>query len=166
MLPVATWGIPRRSLTRSACVPFPLAGGPNRSRLTARSGGRSAGVDRIVLLIAIARLLDLPLRSLAALPVQRFRLLSRLELFVDVEEVIDLQLQELRDFVEAPPLDAHVPTRHREDLCVRPLLISHPQHRDRTAPHVAAGEGGLVGDDEQVERVAVLRERRSKEHTS
>src|SRR3981081_536550 len=47
MLPVATCGTPRRSLSRSACVPFPLAGAPNRSSLTGRStqnlGGDSKG---------------------------------------------------------------------------------------------------------------------------
>src|SRR5690606_7578793 len=101
----------------------------------------------------------LRLRSAAALPVRALDALARLEVLVDLEEVLDLQAVELRDVGEL--LTAHltaVTHRHCHDLVVAARLIAHAEHAQRTAADQAAREGRLLEQHQAVQRIPILTE--------
>src|SRR3954466_7624258 len=90
---------------------------------------------------ALPRLMDLLDSVLAREPaVHRDALL--LEVLVDREEVGDLVLQLLVEVVERLALvPRRVGTGHREHLVVDPLIVLHPEQRDRLDLDQTAGEG-------------------------
>ena len=100
-----------------------------------------------------------PYGGVAPLVATRRRVLLRLEHLVDVEEVLDLVEQALRQVAEiAHVLVVRVVQRHAQDLGVRTLLVLHPEHADRAHLHPAPGEGRVLEQHQHVERVAVERE--------
>ncbi len=79
-----------------------------------------------------------------------------LERLVRVEEVLDLDEAMGADLLE--PLDVllvGVADRDAQDLEVEALLVAHLEAADRARPDMAAGEGGLVDDQQGVGVVAV-----------
>src|SRR5262249_17085687 len=88
------------------------------------------------------------------------RALDRLTGFqglVDLEAVLDLQAVELRNVVDVTQVfHARVGGRHAQDLVIAAGLVLHAEHPDRTATDQASGEGGLLEEDEGVERITVF----------
>src|SRR5256885_1128790 len=101
--------------------------------------------------------LDLRLGVRAPHPARALDALPRLQILVDLEEVLDLQAVELADMVDVPQmLQAGILGRHAQHLVVAALLVGHPEHADGTAADEAARERRLLDQYEGVERVAVL----------
>src|SRR3954447_6395936 len=111
------------------------------------------------LLAALAGGLDLVERVLAGVPaVDRHLLL--LEVLVDREEVGDLVAQRARYVVERlERVPGGIGQRDAQDLVVDPLVVLHPEQRDRLHLDHAAREGRLRHEHHRVERVAILAER-------
>ena len=85
--------------------------------------------------------------------------LAGLQVLVDLEEVLDLQPVELEtSSMSCRCAMPRVAGRHAQHLVVAARLVAHPEHADRAAVDQAAGERGLVEQDQRVERVAVLAE--------
>ncbi len=102
------------------------------------------------------RPLDLAVRGVATFVAARHRVLLGLEHLVDVEEVLDLVEQPLRQVGEVVHhVVGRVVRGHAEDLGVGALLVLHPEHADRAHLDPAAREGRVLEEHEHVERVAV-----------
>src|SRR4051794_17889120 len=115
------------------------------------SGGRAAG--------AIPVLEQDPSRLGAVAPPDDVHVLV-LEKLVGLEEVLDLDQAMGSDLVEAlDVLLMRIADRDAHPLEVDPLLVAHLQPADRPCPHVAAGEGRLVDEQQDVRRIAVPGER-------
>jgi hypothetical protein len=111
-------------------------------------------------LVALERRLDLGLRLGAAHPLGTLDGLARLQVLVDLEEVLDLQPVELRHVAHvAQVLQPRVGRRDAEHLVVSAGLVGHPEHPDRAALDQTARERRLLQDHECVERVAVQAQR-------
>ena len=86
--------------------------------------------------------------------------LSGFEVFVDREEVLDLGECLGRDVID---IDCVSPTwftmMHTQNLGVATSIIGHPHHADGANMNPASREGGVLGEYEDIERVAILRER-------
>src|SRR5262249_30340007 len=109
--------------------------------------------------VSLARLLDLGLRLGAPGPGRALDALSRLQILVDLEEVLDLQPVELRQMVDVTQVFlARILRGYAENLVVAALFVRHPEHTDGAAPDQAAGERRLLEQHEGVERVAVVAE--------
>ncbi|ETJ20696.1 hypothetical protein Q604_UNBC18390G0002, partial [human gut metagenome] len=68
--------------------------------------------------------------------------LARLQVLVDLEEVLDLQAVELADVLDIrTPGGALVRAGHAQDLVIPALLIAHTEHPQGAAADEAAGEG-------------------------
>src|SRR6201986_3340920 len=82
--------------------------------------------------------------------------LAWFQLLVDGEEMMDLETVELGYVLEFAQVTlARVVGRHADDLVVAALLVGHPEHPDRAAADQAAGKGGLLHQDQRVQRIAV-----------
>src|SRR6185312_11147686 len=102
---------------------------------------------------------DLGLRVAAADPVRALYALARLQILVDLEEMLDLQLLEDRQITDV--LQVRTPRilrRHAQHLVVGTLLVGHPEHAYCSGGHQATGERGLGQQHEGVQRIAVLPE--------
>src|SRR5688500_20226779 len=88
--------------------------------------------------VSLQRFADRPFGRLSSFPAAGLRALARLELLVDVKEVLDLveqvRLQVAHVLEVRPP---RIGGRDGENLRVRSLLVGHPEHRDRTRVHAA-----------------------------
>src|SRR5690606_36845975 len=85
--------------------------------------------------------------------------LAGLEVFVHLEEVLDLHPLELGDVVEiADVLLPHVSCGKAHDLVVTAGLVTHPEHPDRTAADETTGKRRLLDQHQGVERIAVFTE--------
>ena len=140
----------------------PHRGGRRRSRRRGRHPRRAGGARRRLrrALEPQLRRLDLRVGGVAALVAAGGRVLLGLEHLVDVEEVLDLVEQPLRQVADVVDgVVVGVVRRHAEDLGVGPLLVLHPEHADRAHLDPAARERGVLEEHEHVEGIAVDRER-------
>jgi tetratricopeptide (TPR) repeat protein len=113
-------------------------------------------LQALVLDEALAGALHLRLGAGAVRPVRALDGLARLQVLVDLEEVLDLQPVEFGDVVDVlQVLLPRVVRGDAEDLVVRALLVGHLEHPDDPGGHQAAGEGRLLEQHEDVKRVAV-----------
>jgi hypothetical protein len=79
----------------------------------------------------VTRVADLRLGAGPALPGGALDRLARLEVLVDLEEVLDLQAVELRHVVDvADVVHAGVAGHDADDLVVAAGLVAHPEHPD------------------------------------
>src|SRR5918996_2951202 len=82
-----------------------------------------------------------------------------LEILVHAEEVVDLCQKGRRKVGKVADVrPCGIPETNAQYLLVRSLLVPHHEHADRASPNPAAGEGGLVDEDQGVERVPILAE--------
>src|SRR5690606_27173588 len=110
-----------------------------------------------LLLVALVGALDLLLRVDAAGPGGALHALARLQVLVDLEEVLDLQPVELGQVVDVPQvLLARVVRGHADDLVVAALLVAHPEHPDGAGGDQAPREGRLLDQHQSVQRVTVF----------
>jgi hypothetical protein len=80
----------------------------------------------------------------AADPGSAFDRLARLEVFVDLEEVLYFQPVELRQVPDVTQVFLpHVGDWDAQHLVVRALLVGHLEHAYRPAAHQASGERRL-----------------------
>src|SRR5690606_3218906 len=102
---------------------------------------------------------DLRLGLLASHPVVALVRLARLEVLVDLEEVLDLETVELADVLDvSASRRALVRGGLNHDLVVDARLVPHAEHAHRATADETAEERRLLEEDEGVERVAVLAE--------
>src|SRR5215475_15473321 len=88
---------------------------------------------------------DLAQRRLPALEARRRRGLTWLERLVDVKELVYLAAQMGRHVTEVPHLvEARIAQGHADDLCVRALLVFHPENADWPGADPAPGEDRLL----------------------
>jgi hypothetical protein len=101
------------------------------------------------------RRVDDPERDTRVLPTPWLAGLPRLDVCLNVEEVLDLVEREpgsRLDVLEiAVALVAWTLGRDAQHLVVTAGFIDHPKHADRSHPHMTPGEGALVERHEHVE---------------
>jgi hypothetical protein len=96
------------------------------------------------------------LRLGAAHPGGALHRLTRFEVLVNLEEVLDLEPVELGNVVDVPDvLDAWIPGWNTEHLVIATGLIGHAEHSHRPAPDHHSGECGFTDQDECIEWVPV-----------
>ena len=150
---------PARSRSRARAVARPTIPPPTTTTSTRPAVGLTAPRPAPRRGVAVERGLDLGPRRRPVLEVAGDGELLGLEVLVDVEEVLDLGLDlvgEVADVVDVlPPRLVGLDADH---LGVAAGLVLHPHHADGAGVDPAAGEGGVLGEHQHVERVAVLGE--------
>jgi hypothetical protein len=104
-------------------------------------------------------LVDHPLGLGEVHPAPHIGGLAGFQLLVNVEEVADLRGQVGRHVRQvADAVHPRVVRRDREHLRVGPVLVVHPEHRNRPRIDQAPGERRLLEPHQRVERIPVFGE--------
>src|ERR1017187_6477859 len=159
----------RRSTSRSAWQPIPPAISISRRRSKGRlwAHGISRRLLRLRLRVrfqvTLARAADGFARFARALPPFHLRALA-FEFLVDGEEVLDFAQIVREHLVDGVDLvEARIVIGYGQNLLVRLVLVHHDQDPQRTHQHEDSGIARLVDQRQDVERIAVFRQRPGNE---